>query len=223
MYVHPRKESGCNRAVLTWRPRCDNAVLLVLTEVVRSVGCDLDQWDRLSARGGLVDPDSKLLRPDTKLPTHPHNPTGALPSLDEFSGIIAMCRQAGVWIFADEMYRGLESQGTPCCQTPWMSTRKRASLLVSSKPYGLLVSASAGWHPRMRMSCIDEFVEGLLLYMSTRARRSWSHRIGQQRPIQRAHRERLTAGLKVSREFCEQHDKYLDGVSQRRHILLPEA
>ena len=54
-----------------------------------------------------------LLRPTTKLVVlnAPHNPTGAVPSHDEFARIVRACRASGCHLLVDEMYRGLEHEG----------------------------------------------------------------------------------------------------------------
>jgi aspartate/methionine/tyrosine aminotransferase len=47
------------------------------------------------------------LRPNTKLVSinFPHNPTGYIPDRRTLEDLIALCRQNGVWIFSDEVYR----------------------------------------------------------------------------------------------------------------------
>ena len=40
----------------------------------------------------------------------PHNPTGFLPSHEEFAQLINIARQRGIWLYCDEIYRGLEYQ-----------------------------------------------------------------------------------------------------------------
>lgn len=53
----------------------------------------------------------KLIRPNqTKLvvANFPHNPTGALPSLDDYQKMIDIVQANGSWFLVDEMYRGLE-------------------------------------------------------------------------------------------------------------------
>ncbi len=51
-----------------------------------------------------------LLTPQTKLlvVNFPHNPTGYLPEPSDFEAIVDAARQRGIWLFSDEMYRGLE-------------------------------------------------------------------------------------------------------------------
>ncbi len=38
----------------------------------------------------------------------PHNPTGVLPTVDEWRTIALEVERSGAWLFCDEMYRGLE-------------------------------------------------------------------------------------------------------------------
>lgn len=50
------------------------------------------------------------LRPNTKLISinFPNNPTGAIPSQEIFAGLIELCRERGIWLFSDEVYRLIE-------------------------------------------------------------------------------------------------------------------
>jgi aspartate/methionine/tyrosine aminotransferase len=74
----------------------------------------------------------------------PHNPTGHLPMPDEFQALIDLCAQHGIWLFCDEMYRGLEfgDRGT----LPSAADRyERAVILAGlSKTHGL-PGLRAGW------------------------------------------------------------------------------
>lgn len=38
----------------------------------------------------------------------PHNPTGFLFAPEAWLEVVAIAREAGVWLFSDEVYRGLE-------------------------------------------------------------------------------------------------------------------
>lgn len=57
-----------------------------------------------------VDQLADLLGPKTRLliVNFPHNPTGFLPTPEQFAAIVDMARKRGIWLFCDEMYRGLE-------------------------------------------------------------------------------------------------------------------
>ena len=54
----------------------------------------------------LITPKTKLL-----IVNFPHNPTGYLPTYDELETIVALAEKRGIWLFWDEMYRGLELGG----------------------------------------------------------------------------------------------------------------
>jgi aspartate/methionine/tyrosine aminotransferase len=83
-----------------------------LYEIARSKGCSLSFWEPDEERGWYFDPHrlQALMteRPKLVVVNFPHNPTGSLPSLDEFGGIVETVRKAGAWLFSDEMYRWLE-------------------------------------------------------------------------------------------------------------------
>ena len=75
----------------------------------------------------------------------PHNPTGALPSSEEWARIVSLCAERDVYLFADEIYRGLgprtlesaatvyekgislgglsKSMGMPGVRIGWLATR----------------------------------------------------------------------------------------------------
>ncbi len=86
-------------------------------------------WERLDA---LLEQPTKLL-----VVNFPHNPTGFLPSQGELDQIVEKCEAKGVWLFADEMYRGLELGGRSRLASP--STRYEKSIVLSglSKSFGL--------------------------------------------------------------------------------------
>jgi len=85
-----------------------------LYQLAVSIGCSVSAWEPSEgAARWHFDPDSlrKLVRHDTKLVVwnFPHNPTGALPSEDEFHAMLEMAGSVGAWVFSDEMYRLLET------------------------------------------------------------------------------------------------------------------
>jgi len=94
-----------------------------LHEIAVSIGCEVDFWwpeQRIvnvlgqEQNSFWFDPATlqKLLRPTTKLvvANFPHNPTGALPTQQEFQEMVEMIRDHTnqPWFLVDEMYRGLE-------------------------------------------------------------------------------------------------------------------
>lgn len=86
-----------------------------------------------------LDEVASKIRPNTKLISinFPHNPTGKIIDRATFDGLVALCRKHGIWLFSDEVYRGLEID--PARQLPAVTEayERGLSLGVMSKAYGL--------------------------------------------------------------------------------------
>jgi len=113
-----------------------------LSEIATYRGCTVEAWPlRETDDGWQLDLDhlAELLTPEAKLLVlnAPHNPTGFLPSLEEFEAIVQLVRERNIWLFCDEMYRGLEYD--PAQRLPSASTRyeRAISLWGMSKTFGL--------------------------------------------------------------------------------------
>jgi aspartate/methionine/tyrosine aminotransferase len=111
---------------------CGNVDMWMLQETDTGWALDFDRLDELLA------PPTKIL-----VVNFPHNPTGFLPTVEEFSRIIEMARSRGVWLFSDEMYRGLEPDGNPL---PTAAELYEKSIVLSglSKSFGL-PGLRSGW------------------------------------------------------------------------------
>jgi aspartate/methionine/tyrosine aminotransferase len=94
------------------------------------------------------------LRPTTRLlaVNFPNNPTGALPDPDTWAALVALCEERGVRLFSDEVYRGLESEGTPRLPQAADLSPTALSMGVMSKAYGL-PGLRIGW-----LACRDRAV-----------------------------------------------------------------
>jgi aspartate/methionine/tyrosine aminotransferase len=87
----------------------------------------------------MVDGQTKLI-----VVNFPHNPTGYLPTRDEFQALIDLCARHGIWLFCDEMYRGLEF-GDMARLPSAADLYERAIILTGlSKTHGL-PGLRAGW------------------------------------------------------------------------------
>jgi len=79
------------------------------------------------------------LQPNTKLISinFPNNPTGAIPFQATFSALVELCRERGIWLFSDEVYRLIEHR--PDARVPQVADvyERGISLNVMSKAYGL--------------------------------------------------------------------------------------
>lgn len=113
-----------------------------LFELARYRGCQVQAWPLIETDGGWqmdLERLATLLTPETKLLVinAPHNPTGYLPSLDEFETILGWAEEKGIWLFCDEMYHGLEYEVEH--RLPPASTRyeRAISLWGMSKTFGL--------------------------------------------------------------------------------------
>lgn len=98
----------------------DQAIVLTpaydaLINVTEHICQDVRRWPLRAADGGWqLDFEllGQLISDDTRLiiVNFPHNPTGFLPSHEEFAQLIEIARGRGIWLYCDEIYRGLEYQ-----------------------------------------------------------------------------------------------------------------
>jgi aspartate/methionine/tyrosine aminotransferase len=120
-----------------------------LSELPRALGCAVDPWP-LREEGGRWTFDlnalARLLGPRTKLVVlnAPHNPTGALPTREEFEAIVALCRKSGAILFSDEVYRCLERDPGRRLPAACEAYENGVSLGVLSKSAGL-AGLRIGW------------------------------------------------------------------------------
>ena len=85
-----------------------------------------------------------MIRPEMKviIVNFPHNPTGFLPTKTEFERLIEIAKRHDLWLFCDEIYRGLEfDQTIPSAAD---SYEKSITLSGLSKTHGL-PGLRAGW------------------------------------------------------------------------------
>ena len=132
----------------------DEVIVLVpaydaLINVAEHVSNHVHRWEIVPAATGWeldLDALAELVNPKTKLivVNFPHNPTGYLPTRSQFESLIGLARKEGIWLFYDEMYRGLEHGGQP--QLPSAADSYERSIVLSglSKTHGL-PGLRAGW------------------------------------------------------------------------------
>ncbi len=111
------------------------------TELPLGSGCEVSRWearDQESWRYDLEDLGG-LLRPETKLVivTAPHNPTGYLMTASEQEALVSLLREREIYLFSDEVYRGLEYDEKDRLPAACDVYERAFSLGVMSKSYGL--------------------------------------------------------------------------------------
>ncbi len=109
--------------------------------IAEDIGCSVDRWEiRQSEKGWMMDFDEleALIKPETKLLciNNPNNPTGFIFSEEQMKRIAEISEKHGVFVFSDEVYKGLELDGI---KRPWFAdlSENALSLGVMSKAYGL--------------------------------------------------------------------------------------
>lgn len=143
IYVFMRAVLGSgDRAVVTW-PGYQS-----LHEVARGTGAEVDLLPLDEENGWALDLDRvrAALRPETRLLVlnFPHNPTGALPSRDTWSGVLELAAEAGVTVFSDEVYRFLEHDPADRLPSAVETYERGVSLGVMSKSFAL-AGLRIGW------------------------------------------------------------------------------
>ena len=119
-----------------------------LFEVARSIGCQVTFLKAHEENGWSLDLDElqQHIRPNTKavIINTPHNPTGYLMPPDVFQEIARICRDKGIILFSDEVYRESEYRQEDRLPAACDLAEHTVSLGVMSKTYGL-AGLRIGW------------------------------------------------------------------------------
>ena len=119
-----------------------------LYEVAKGLGCEVTQWEPEEENGWTFNLDflGQNIRPNTKLVivNFPHNPTGYLPSKDEYQRILEIVQEHDVYLFSDEMYRFLEFDPNDRLPSACEVYDKAISLFGMSKTFGM-AGVRIGW------------------------------------------------------------------------------
>ena len=119
-----------------------------LYQVAESLHCEVSFWEADEKSGWRFDPEvlENLVRPSTRVlvVNFPHNPTGYLPSGDEFDAIVEVARRHDLTLLCDEMYRGLEYDEAQRLPAAVDLYERAVSLSGMSKVYGL-AGLRVGW------------------------------------------------------------------------------
>ncbi len=130
-----------------------------LYEVALSLECEVSKWElRPGPKKWELDFDEleTLIRPDTKLivVNTPNNPTGYTLTKEEIVKLCTIADKHGIYVFADEVYRGLNLDEQ---ERPWVADvyDRAVSLGVLSKSYGL-AGLRVGWAATRDKALLDK-------------------------------------------------------------------
>lgn len=126
-----------------------------MESVPRSL-CDVSGVALREDAGWQLDPDevAAAIRPNTRLLAlnFPNNPTGAIASPETFAAIVDLCRKHGLYLFSDEVYRGIERDARKRLPQAADAYEKALSLNGLAKAHGL-PGLRIGW-----IACRDRVV-----------------------------------------------------------------
>jgi aspartate/methionine/tyrosine aminotransferase len=119
-----------------------------LYEVARAAGADVTLHELHETDAWALDVDRLLaaLTPATRLVVvnAPHNPTGMLPTADEWAALTGALEERGVHLLADEVYRFLEIDEADRLPTGAQAFERGVSLGVMSKSFAM-AGLRIGW------------------------------------------------------------------------------
>lgn len=193
-----------------------------LKEIPASIGCSITHW-RMEEKDNQWHLDLDLLENSINAGTKmliinfPHNPTGYLPTLEQFNRIIEIARHHDIYIFSDEMYWLLEHGENMRLPSAVDCYEKAISLFGLSKTFSL---------PGLRVGWIVTRVDELLRNLSTL--KDYTTICGsapseilaimalrQREAILEANKERIRGNLEVARAFFARHDRLFTWLEPR--------
>lgn len=133
-----------------------------LFEVANSIGCEVSHWSlKNESNHWFMDLNEleDLIKPNTKLIclNNPNNPTGFIFSEAEMIQIASIAQKNNLYVFCDEVYKGLEFDGV---KRPWFADiyEKGISLGVMSKAYGL-AGLRIGWIVTKDKNILEQMIK----------------------------------------------------------------
>lgn len=131
--MHALLEKGDHAIVITPNYQSSETIPLSICDVSAVALDPEDGWSLdIDAVAAAIQPNTTLISIN-----FPHNPTGKVLERERFDALVDLCRQHGIWLFSDEVYRGLTVEDKPVLPTAADLYERGLSLGVMSKAYGL--------------------------------------------------------------------------------------
>ena len=134
-----------------------------LYENIKTSGVDLSLWElEDSEQGWIFDLDKlqRLLRKDTRLlvVNFPHNPSGYIPTHDQWRQIVDICKSRDIILFSDEVYRLTNNDDTEVLPSAVDCYNNAITLCSLSKAFGL-PGLRIGWLACRIPQLVDAFLK----------------------------------------------------------------
>jgi aspartate/methionine/tyrosine aminotransferase len=184
-----------------------------LYQIAEALDCRVTRW-ALAPAGGRWALDLDFLRSSIDDRTRlivvnfPHNPTGYLPSREEFDAIVELAREHDIPLFCDEMYWQLEHEGVEPLPAACDRYHRAVSLFGMSKTFAL-PGLRIGWLATRDRELMDRLTvmkdytticnsapSEILALIALRARETV---IGRSQEI-------IRANLRAARDFFRRHE-----------------
>jgi len=134
-----------------------------LYQIAEDMGCNVTRWTMQDNDANEWALDIDFLRDNICDNTRaifintPHNPTGFVLSETMLEDIISICREHDLYLFCDEVYRGLELGDTVPTPAACDRYEKAISLGVMSKAFGL-AGLRIGWVASQDKNLLDDML-----------------------------------------------------------------
>ena len=119
-----------------------------LYQIAADQGCEVTQWQPEEEHGWRFNPDflEAHVQSNTRLMVFnfPHNPTGYLPTREDYDRILDFARAHDLYVFSDEMYRLLELNPAERLPSACEKYEKAVTLFGMSKTFGM-AGVRLGW------------------------------------------------------------------------------
>jgi aspartate/methionine/tyrosine aminotransferase len=186
-----------------------------LYQLALTLGCDVAFWEPAEGEAWRFEPETleRLLVPGTRMVVwnFPHNPTGALPSQEDYTRMLDLVQKSGAWLFSDEMYRLLELSSEQRLPAAVDRYERALSLSGMSKAYGL-AGLRLGWvatHDGELLQRMAELKDYTTICSAAPSELLALMALRDPDPILDVHRRRIAANIETAATFFTGHGETL--------------